>query len=333
MITSHDVARLAGVSQPTVSRAFNNSPKVSEDTKRRVREAAIALGYAPNTFGRALSTGRSTRVGLVLTDLTNQFYSHVIAPMHDELERIGYELVLVTETSESSPVADRLVSHGLCGVVLATTTVDSILPARLKDRHMPFVYFNRTAAGVAADAVTVDPEQGVVALAEAVADAGHQRIAAIFGPRNTSTGEEREQAVRSAFESRGLTLPSRRVLHGPFDFETGMEGARELLEVSDPPTALLCGNDVVALGALNAAAEQGLRVPGDLSILGFDDLPTSRWPIVRLSTVAYDLDAMSREAARLLVRRVEEGPEAPVRHVSFPTRWVPRATLGAPSTE
>ena len=159
MVTSHDVARLAGVSQPTVSRALRDDPRVSEATKKTVREAAAALGYSPNAIGRALSVGRSTRVGLVLTDLQNQFYPHVIAPMHDELSRLGYELVLITESSESSPVVEHIAANGLCGVVLATTTVDSVLPVRLKDRGVPFTYFNRTAQSVQADSATVDPRE------------------------------------------------------------------------------------------------------------------------------------------------------------------------------
>jgi LacI family transcriptional regulator len=309
---------------------LNDSPKVSEATKQKVREAAIALGYFPNAIGRALSTGRSTRIGLVVTDLVNQFYSHVIAPMHDELACMGYELVLVTESDGSSPATERLVSLGLAGVVLATSTVDSILPARLVDRRMPFVYFNRTAASVDADAVVVDPVAGIQALARAVADAGHTRAAAIFGPRNSSTGEERERAVREAFEEVGITIARRHVQHGPFDFETGHRGAHELLQRPDAPALLVCANDVVALGALNAAAEMKVGVPSQVSIVGFDDLPTSGWALVRLSTVAYDLDAMSREAARLIVRRVEGGPDEPVRRVAFDTRWVPRATVGPP---
>ena len=330
MITSHDVARLAGVSQPTVSRALNDHPKVSEATKQKVREAALALGYAPSAIGRALSTGRSTRIGLVVTDLDNQFYSYVIAPMHEELGRSGHELVLVTESGETGPIAERLVGLGLAGVVLATTTVDSILPARLQDRRMPFVYFNRTAAGVEADAVVVDPTSGVEGLAAAVAEAGHTRAAAIFGPRNTSTGEEREQAMRSAFEEVGIALARKDVRHGPFDFESGHRGARELLGRPGAPSLLVCANDVVALGALNAAAEMGIDVPGQVSIVGFDDLPPSRWALVRLSTVAYDLDAMSREAARLIVRRIDGGVDEPARRVAFDTRWVPRATVAAP---
>lgn len=329
MVTSRDVARLAGVSQPTVSRALSDHPRVSEATKLRVREAAKALGYAPNAIGRALSTGRSTRIGLVVTDLENQFYPHLVAPLHRELEALGHELVLITESAGSAPLAERVAAHGLAAVVLSTTTLDSIQPARLRDRGIPFVYLNRTAPSVDADSVTVDPEPGLRALLGDAIAQGHRRIGAVFGPRNTSTGELREQVSRAILDEHGLQLAHRDVLHGPFDFATGHAGMATLLDRGDPPTLVVFGNDVVALGGLNAAAERGVAVPGEVSVAGFDDLPTSSWALVRLSTVAYDLDAVAREAARLAVARVAD-PGAEFRHVVHATRYVARATIGAP---
>lgn len=330
MVTSHDVARLAGVSQPTVSRALRDDPRVSPATKQRVRDAASALGYAPSAMGRALSVGHSTSVGLVLTDLTNQFVPHVVAPMHAELEKQGYQLLLITESSESAPIVDHIVANGLCGVVLTTTTVDSPLPTRLQDRGLPFLYFNRTSSVVDADSVTVDPVPGIAEMVEALVSHGHRSIGAIFGPRNTSTGKVREEAVRTLLQEHGISLLSRNVLRGPFDFETGRAGTLELLGSDDPPTVIVCGNDVVALGALNAAAEHAVSVPDELSIVGFDDLPSSRWALVQLSTVAFDLESMAREAARLIVRRVEDGVRER-QQTTFPTRYVARRTLGPAS--
>ena len=327
MVTSHEVARLAGVSQPTVSRALRDSAKVSAETKRRVREAATALGYVPSAMGRALSVGRSHRVGLLLTDLHNQFYPHVIASMHDALEDRGYQLVLITESSEAGPIADRITASALDGVLLATTTVDSILPVRLRDRGIPFVYFNRTSSSVEADSVTVDPSAGIAAMVKTLVDFGHREVAAIFGPRNTSTGESREVSTREALDTAGIKIPPRWTRHGPFDFETGHAGAKELLGAPDRPTVILCGNDVVALGALNAAAEMGVQVPSEVSIVGFDDLPTSSWALVQLTTVAFDLDTMCREAARLLVQRIETADTAYV-HAVYPTELRLRRTLG-----
>jgi LacI family transcriptional regulator len=329
VITSFDVARLAGVSQPTVSRALRDSDKVSEKTKARVRQAAAALGYAPNAIGRALALGHSTRIGLVVTDLHNHFYGHVIPHLHTELSRQGYELVLVTEASETAPIAEQIVANGLSGVVLTTTAVDSTLPGRLRDRSLPFVYFNRTAPSVESSSVTVDPEPGMTALVDEIVRLGHRHVGAVFGPRSTSTGETRETVLRGLLDEHDLRLRRQDVRHGPFDFDTGFQACLELLDLDEPPTVLVCANDVVALGAMNAAAQRGVGVPDYLSIVGFDDLPTSSWPLVQLTTVAYDLAEMSRAAGRLVVELVTN-PEAPFEHVVLSTSLVRRRSLAAP---
>jgi LacI family transcriptional regulator len=190
------------------------------------------------------------------------------------------------------------------------------------------VYFNRVSNAVEADRVVVDPAHGLRQVAEAIVGLGHRRIAAIFGPRNTSTGERREIALREALEEHGLSIGSRYGLRGPFDFETGFTAARTLLTLPDPPTVLVCGNDVVALGALNAARQLGVEVPAGVSVVGFDDLPIASWPIVQLTTVAFDLGGMARAAASLLVRRLDAAPGAAYETVTFGSRLVTRSTLG-----
>jgi LacI family transcriptional regulator, galactose operon repressor len=158
---------------------------------------------------------------------------------------------------------------------------------------------------------------------------GHRHVGAVFGPRSTSTGESRETVLRSLLEEHDVYLRRQDVRHGPFDFDTGFRACLELLDLDDPPTVLVCSNDVVALGAMNAAVQRGVDIPGALSIVGFDDLPTSSWPLVQLTTVAYDLAGMSREAARLVVSLVHSAPTA-YDHVVLPSHLVRRRTLGPP---
>ncbi|WP_404430427.1 LacI family transcriptional regulator [Microbacterium lacus] len=329
-VTSRDVARLASVSQPTVSRALRDDPRVSEDTRRRVREAADLLGYVPSEAGRALSSGRTRRVGLLVTDLANQFYAQVIAPVHLELEERGYQLMLHTESADNETVVERLIANGLDGVILATTTIDSVAPVRLRDRGLPFVYFNRTSAMVDADATVVRPERGFDQAVEHVIELGHRRIGAILGPSNTSTAQSRESALRAALAARGVTLDANYVRRCPFDTSAGDEAAASLLALAEPPTVIFCGNDVVAYGALNAARRAGVEVPDGVSIIGFDDLPAASWPIIELSTIAYDFAAMAREAAGLVTQRIVD-PDSPIQHVEFGTTFVPRRTLGEAS--
>jgi LacI family transcriptional regulator len=327
-VTSRDVARLAGVSQPTVSRALRDDSRVSAETKRRVREAADLLGYVPSEAGRALSSGRTRRIGLLVTDLANQFYSQIIAPVHFELESRGYQLMLHTETADNETVAERLIANGLDGVILATATVDSVAPLRLRDRGLPFVYFNRTASFVDADATVVAPTAGFdAAVARAVA-LGHRRVGAVLGPSNTSTAQSREVALRAALAEHGLGLEPQYVRRSPFETEAGDEATASLLALPTAPTVIFCGNDVVAYGALNAARRAGKDVPGDVSIIGFDDLPAASWPIIELTTIAYDYASMAREAAKLITLRIEH-PESPLAHVEFETSFVERRTLAA----
>lgn len=326
-VTSRDVAQLAGVSQPTVSRALRDDPRVSGATKERVRKAAERLGYVPSDVGRALSSGRTRRVGLLLTDLENQFYPHIIAPAFHQLESRGYQLMLHTEAADNDVVAERLISNGLDGVLLATSTIDSVVPLRLRDRGLPFVYFNRTSAAVQADSAVVDPVRGMAEVADTLYERGHRRIAAILGPANTSTAINRELALREALAHHGISIPARYIHRGHFDTATGYAGAERFLSMPQPPTAIVCGNDVVAFGALNAARSAGADVPGDVSVVGFDDLPSASWPIIRLTTIAYDLDAMVRQAADLLIERIED-PERPAKECAFESQLVMRDTLG-----
>jgi len=327
-VTSHDVARLAGVSQPTVSRALRDAPRVSSATKRRVREAVALLGYVPSDAGRALSSGRTRRIGLLVTDLENQFYSYIIAPVHRELESIGYQLMLHAESADTDAVAERLIANGLDGVILATTTTDSVVPVRLRDRQLPFVYFNRTAAVVEADATVNRPEAGYLEAVARAVELGHRRFGAVLGPQNTSTAQIREIALRSALAAHGCTLEPDRLRRGPYDTESGDRAATALLALPDPPTVIFCGNDVVAYGALNAARRLGASVPDDVSVIGFDNLPAASWPILELSTIAYDIAGMAKAAADLIARRVEHR-DAPISQVEFDTTFVERRTLAA----
>lgn len=330
MVTSHEVAKLAGVSQPTVSRALRDSQKVSAATKARVLAAAKTLGYVPSETGRALSSGRTRRIGLLVTDLTNDFYRFVIAPLHHELESLGYQLELITESSEGVGVVDRLPAGGLDGVVLTTTTVDSLLPLRLRDRGIPFVYFNRVSDVVTADEVVARPHEGIAEAVREISRLGHRRIGAIMGPVNTSTGRERGEVLRAALLAEGIDFEPGRQFTGPFDFETGREGIHQLMAGPVAPTAVVCANDVIALGALNGARQLGLDVPGNVSIVGFDNLPVADWPLIRLTTVAYDLDAMARMAGTLIVQRLDQGESSDYQRRTFDTALVIRDTLAAP---
>lgn len=330
-ITSHDVARVAGVSQSTVSRALRQHPSISTETRERVLAAVEALRYTPSELGRSLVTQSTKTIGMVVTDLENPFYPHLIAPLHDGLSTLGYRMLLVTDT-EDADVSQHFLGRSVDGVVLTTTTLDSPLPAQLGARGVPFVFLTREADGIATDAAVVDNTLGASIMASEVLGQGHSRIGALLGPTNTSTGRDRERGLRVTLAAQGVPLEDDAVRHGPFVAATGYAGMYELMALHQRPSVVICGNDSIAIGALNAARALALSVPGDVSIVGFDDLPLAGWEIVQLTTVHQPMTEMARTAARLLVDRVEGRTEpGRTRREVFEPKLVIRSTLAPPS--
>jgi DNA-binding LacI/PurR family transcriptional regulator len=188
---------------------------------------------------------------------------------------------------------------------------------------------NRTVDGIEADRCVAGNRVGAAAVAELLAHLGHRRVAAILGPESTSTGQERADGFRDALAHRGIDLPPARMVHGPFDPDTGRRGLIRLISTEAPPTAVFCGNDVIALGALNAAASLGIDIPERLTIVGFDDIPMAAWEVFDLTTVRVDLPEMARSVAALLVERLAT-PDAPARSVVLEPRLIMRGTHGPP---
>jgi LacI family transcriptional regulator len=329
--TSHDVARVAGVSQPTVSRALRDDTQVSPETRQRVRAAAEQLGYVPSRRGRSLATQSTDHIALVVGALDNPFYTDAVNHLHTRLSAIGHRVVVVTDEPYAPPSPDALTDGSIDGVILTTATLDATLPGALAARGVPVVLFNRaTDEGI--DACVSENERGAALAAGEIARLGHRRVGAIFGPEDTSTGRDRERGFRAALESARLTLPDSRVRRGSFTFHTGEQALPELLDQRHPPTAVFCANDVIAIGALNAAHRLGLSVPGDVTIIGFDDIPMAAWALFSLTTVRQDLARMADTAVRMLADRIAQ-PDRPAQRVTVPTTLVHRRTHAARSDE
>jgi len=328
-VTSWEVAKLAGVSQPTVSRALRDQRGVSPETRKRVRDAARELGYVPIQSGRALSTRTSSRIGIVSAELSNPFYPALIEPLHDGLADAGYRTILVTDRGEVPVEVEPLIDGSLDGVLLTTSTIDSSLPRELKRRGLPLVLVNRESDAVEFDRCVVDNAAGAAMVADLLVELGHTRIASIMGPDTTSTGQQRMEGFRQRLYERGVELPAERVFYGPFSAATGSDGLISLMAAE--PTAVFCGNDVIAFGARNAALQNGTSVPHDLTVVGFDDIPMAAWPIFDLTTVATDLKEIANQAIKLLLWRMGN-PAATARRVVIQPKMALRGTHSAPVT-
>ena len=313
-VTSHDVARLAGVSQPTVSRALRDHPRVSLETRTKIREAAKSLGYVPNHAGRSLSTLSTGRIGIVSAELGNPFYPALIAPLHDELSARGYRTILVTDRGSDPLELETLIDGSLDGVILTTSDIDSEIPRELARRGLPMVLLNRVVDDLKADTCTTDDAGGADLIANLFAELGHSRIAAIIGHSNASTSRDGQHGFLQALASRGLTLPDNYVRTGTFTTQFGAEAFRSLMSMPTRPTAVYCMNDVIAIGALNAAKELGINVPEQVTIVGLDDIEMASWSTINLTTVHTDIPGMARAAANLILKRIAKPTAPPVHH-------------------
>jgi LacI family transcriptional regulator len=329
-VTSRDIARAAGVSQPTVSRALRGDPRVAPATATLVRETAQRLGYVPDAAARTLITRRTGTVAVVVADIGNPFYTELVSALHGSLGRAGSRTVLINERTDvrgDAGVQPLLRSGLVDGAIVATATLDEQTRMLLEGEPTPIVLVNRELDDVERDVVVSDNRMGGARAAQLLAELGHRRIAHIAGPANTSTARERAAGFGETLERLGVPLDPGRRRAGDFSHRDGYRWALELLDLDPPPTAIFCDNDVIALGALDAARARGVAVPAELSIVGFDDIALAGWESFRLTTVRQPLSEMAEEAVRLMVDRIAK-PDGPARRIVFPTELIQRGTTG-----
>ncbi|MCB2044201.1 MAG: LacI family DNA-binding transcriptional regulator, partial [Rhodoferax sp.] len=301
-VTSLDVARLAQVSQSAVSRTFTPGASVSEATRVKVEEAARKLGYRPNAIARTLITRRSRIIGVVMSYLENQFYPVVLEKLSQRLQRDGYHVLLfITDTRQTDAVLAEILQYQVDGMVMASTSMSSALALRCEEAGIPVVLFNRVSAGSEnTSSVTTDNYQGGLLVGQYLARTGHRRVAYIAGLEDTSTNQQRERGLRDGLAESGQKVFARAV--GNYDFEDAKAAARSLFAVkaAQRPDAVFVANDHMAIAVMDTLRiELGLRIPQDVSVVGFDDVKQASWGSYQLSSVVQDADAMIEATAGL----------------------------------
>ena len=332
-VTSLDVARLAEVSQSAVSRSFTPGASVAPETRARVLEAARKLGYRPNAIARTLSTRRSRMIAVVVSNLQNQFYPGVIEALSQRLQKDGYHVLLfITDIEDADELLVELLSYQVDGIVMASTMLSSSLAQQIAAARIPVVMFNRTSRAGSISTVSSDNHGGGKSVAHFLADAGHTRVAYLAGAEDSSTNHDRERGLREGLAERGLRIVARAV--GDYRYERAAHATRELFGAlvahSERPDALFVASDHMAFAAIDTLrSELGLRVPDDVSVVGFDNVPQAEWGAFRLTTVAQNAAAMIEATVTMLLRQLEDG--AVTRdHVVIPTQLVVRASARLP---
>jgi len=302
-VTSVDVARLAGVSQSAVSRFFTPGTSVSRKTAEKIKVAAAELGYRPNVLARSLITGRSRIIGLVVAYLENQFYPEVVERLSKALQEEGYHVLVFISSIGSENVdriAQEILDYQVDGIVLASVSMSSDLAARCHATGVPIVLFNRTQDDRQLSSVTTDNRVGGRKIAELLVSLGHRKIAYIAGFEGASTQRDREIGFREGLEQAELGLFARAV--GNFRYEEAQAAARQMFAGPERPDAVFVCNDHMAFAVMDVLRyEHGLRVPQDVSVVGFDDAPPARWPAYDLTTVRQNVGDMVAETVATLM--------------------------------
>ena len=306
-VTSIDVARKAGVSQSAVSRFFTPGASVSEKMAEKIRVAADELGYRPNVLARSLITGRSRIIGLVVYYLENQFYPEAVEKLSIALQENGYHVLLFMASAtvgDVEPVVQEILDYQVDGIIMVSVSVSSVLADRCRELNIPVMLFNRDQPGDRLRAVTSDNVAGGRMAAELLLRDAPDRIAYLAGFAEATTQIDREQGFLEVLTEAGRTLHSQ--ASGNYHYADAAEAARVLFDRDDPPDALFVGDDHMAFAAMDVIRfEFGLRIPEDVSVVGFDDVPQSAWPSFNLTTIRQPLNRMVSVAVEELIAAIE----------------------------
>lgn len=301
--TSNDVARLAGVSQSTVSRAFKNDSSMSPETREKVLTAAQNLSYVPNSFARSLTTQKSNIVAIVIGDLKNSFYTESLATFSRELTQRGKHLLLfnVDTGDETDDAVRQILEYQVDGIILTAANASMKTAQICLNRDIPVVTFNRYVPGVQVNSVCCENVEGGKAITRTLIDAGARSFVVVYGEKEASTNRDRLTGFYNALEQAGIPQKNARLLLGSYTYEGGQKAALKAFAKGERYDAVLCLNDIMALGALDALRYNlGLKVPEDVMVAGFDDIPEAGRPTYDLTTVRQPIGRMVQEAMDML---------------------------------
>ena len=333
MVTIKDVAREAGVSVATISRVCNGSAAVKEETRRHVLDVAARLGYSPHGAARSLITSRTNTIGVLLPDLHGEFFSEVIRSIDHAAHQDGYHLLVSSSHDEEREILTsfRAMRGRVDGLLVMSPDLEARGAVHSFPDGFPVVLLNCPAEREGYDSIVIANHEGASAVVKHFIALGHRRIAMITGRERNHDAAERLRGFRDTVSEAGIPAEDALEAAGDFSEESGFQAARELLRAGHRPTAIFAANDSMAIGALSALREGGVRVPEEVAVAGFDDIPMARYMNPPLTTVHVDISALGARATRRLLEQIhaESGASREHRQEVVPATLVVRGSSGA----
>lgn len=330
-VTIIEVARASGVSYSTVSRVLSGYEFVKDDTRNRVMEAVERLGYVANLQARSLAGGRSKIIGLLVPNLDNGYVGTIMRGIDHVLEHANYDLILYTSHRRpgNESVYVSAVANGLSeGLLLIAPMDPTAYVDDLRARNYPYVLIDQADATGKSSIVGATNWQGAYDATRYLNQLGHTQIAFIMGALAMQSAVDRLQGYKAALADCGIPVREEWIIEGDYQQQIAYETTKHLLQSANPrPTAIFGSNDLSAFGAMDAARECGLRIPEDISVIGFDDVPQSSVIYPKLTTICQPLEQMGKDAAKLLLAQIEN-PNHPPQRVELPTQLIVRDSCG-----
>ncbi|MDP2991684.1 MAG: LacI family DNA-binding transcriptional regulator [Kiritimatiellota bacterium] len=331
MTTIYDVAKKAGVAPITVSRVINQTGYISADKRQRVEAAVAELGYVPNRLASSLRSRRTHTLALVLSDITNPFFTNLARGVEDTASDAGFTVIFCnTDESEAEEqkYLDVLLQKRVDGILLVPARSNPDTLRMLQHNGTPVVVLDRRIPQAQADVVRGDSEGGAYQLTRLLLGLGHRCIAMLTGPKNVSTSADRVAGYWRALSEAGLAKRQQVVFFGDFRQASGYQMTQQALAAQPRPTALVAANNFITIGALKALQEAGLRVPEDMALVGFDDLPPAMVAFPFFTVATQPSYAMGQTGTRLLLERLENPAARPFKEIILPTEVIVRQSSG-----
>jgi LacI family transcriptional regulator len=334
MISIRDVAQRAGVSIATVSRAVNHIPTVNAELARRVWKAIEEVGYLPNTQARALVSGRSHMLGLIVSEITNPFFPELVQEFENLAVAQGYEVLIGStnyEPARTESLIRRMSQRNVDGVAVMTFGVEEDLVQKLVEREFPLVFVDAGPDLPNIRVLKVNYGEGIRQGVQHLAALGHRQIAFISGPLRLRSAVARRDAFLKSMAELGLTVPPEHMVEGAHTMESGISAMEQLASIANLPTAVMCSNDMTAIGALHALYRTTYRVPEDISVVGFDDIHLAQFMLPPLTTVQMSCSDLAKAAVEALRAGVEhDHPKTEQKEWPISTRLVVRQSSTFP---
>jgi len=333
--TIKDIARLANVSTATVSRVINNYPFIHKKTRKKVQDIILQVDYQPNATARSLATNKSRMIGVIVWDLGSLFFSEIVQKIGKECRKRGYQPIFCS-TEGRDEIQEEYINllrqENIEGFLIATANLsDPQIEKLVLQDSPPVVLIDRTLQTELASSVTVDNEQGAYLAIQHLIEHGHRRIACVTGPENSSSGLGRIQGYQKALLEKKIPIDRQLIIPGNFLRESGYHAAKKIISLkAEKPTAIFCSNDCMALGIMEFFSNQGIRIPQDFSLIGFDDISIASFSFIQLTTIDSRKIEVVRTAIDLLFQKIADPNNKRVYRKKLLPKLVIRKTCGCP---